>query len=216
MRSMLVHTVAVHRSAAVRGLLLYRLVKRHMRCSGAGRPSFGGRRTVSSCKRFLQHRFGLSVLRRPAHRRFGSENMHRPNGGVFSSRAFAGAENEPLAVVEFTESRSNARGKHEHEYQPWFAQSLSHRLQSKSKSEQGLCCHTRGLTLPSRGRVPAGFARFHTPLTSNVRPRTTYTSTRHGRSPPCPHQPLKLRVTMVNWSLRTRYCASSAKARWPS
>src|SRR5436190_23498343 len=27
----------------------------------------------------------------------------------------------------------------------------------------------RGLTLPSRGRVPAGFARFHTPLTSNVR-----------------------------------------------
>jgi hypothetical protein len=81
MRSMLVHTVAVHRSAAVRGLSLYRLVKRHMRCSGAGRPSFGGQRTVSSCKRFLQHRFGLSVLRRPAHRRFDSENMHRPNGG---------------------------------------------------------------------------------------------------------------------------------------
>src|SRR5436190_15791261 len=52
--------------------------------------------------------------------------MHRPNGGVFSSRAFAGAENEPLAVVEFTESRSNARGTHEHEHRPWFAQRCRH------------------------------------------------------------------------------------------
>ena len=144
MRSMLVHTVAVHRSAAVRGLSLYRLVKRHMRCSGAGRPSFGGQRTVSSCKRFLQHRFGLSVLRRPAHQRFGSENMHRPNGGVFSSRAFAGAENEPLAVVEFTESRSNARGKHEHEHRPWFAQRCRHwrtrRAGCKASQNQGKVC----------------------------------------------------------------------------
>src|SRR5438876_8093285 len=48
---------------------------------------------------------------------------------------------------------------------------LSQRLRSKSKSGQGPCSHTRGLTLPSRGRVPAGFARFHTPLTSNVRPQ---------------------------------------------
>src|SRR5947207_6835886 len=48
---------------------------------------------------------------------------------------------------------------------------MSRRLQSKSKSEQGLCCHTRGLTLPSRGRPPAGFARLRPPLTSNVRPR---------------------------------------------
>ena len=144
MRSMLGHTVAVHRSAAVRGLSLYRLVKRHMRCSGAGRPSFGGQRTVSSCKRFLQHRFGLSVLRRPAHQRFGSENMHRPNGGVFSSRAFAGAENEPLAVLEFTESRSNARGKHEHEHRPWFAQRCRHwrtrRAGCKASQNQGKVC----------------------------------------------------------------------------
>ena len=47
---------------------------------------------------------------------------------------------------------------------------MSHTLLSKSKSGQGRCSHTRGLTLPSRGRVPAGFARFHTPLTSNVSP----------------------------------------------
>src|SRR5437773_698433 len=52
----------------------------------------------------------------------------------------------------------------------------SRRLQSKSKSGQGLCAHTRGLTLPSRGRPPAGFARLRPPLTSNVRqlvPMTT-------------------------------------------
>src|SRR5439155_15972949 len=47
----------------------------------------------------------------------------------------------------------------------------SRRLQSKSKSGQGLCAHTRGLTLPSRGRPPAGFARLRPPLTSNVRPQ---------------------------------------------
>src|SRR5438552_19025083 len=85
MRSMLVHTVAVHRSAAVRGLSLYRLVKRHMRCSGPGRPSVGGRRTALSCQGFLQHRLGLSVLWRPAHQRFGSENMQRPNEGLCSA-----------------------------------------------------------------------------------------------------------------------------------
>src|SRR5437773_7518063 len=45
----------------------------------------------------------------------------------------------------------------------------SRRLQSKSKSGQGLCALTRGLTLPSRGRPPAGFARLRPPLTSNVR-----------------------------------------------
>ena len=58
MPSMLVHTVEVHRSAAVRGSSLHRLVKRNMRCIGAGRPSVGGRRTVLSCRGFLQHRLG--------------------------------------------------------------------------------------------------------------------------------------------------------------
>src|SRR5438552_14390735 len=47
---------------------------------------------------------------------------------------------------------------------------LSRRPLSKSKSGPGLCAHTRGLTLPSRGRPPAGFARLRPPLTSNVRP----------------------------------------------
>ena len=85
MRSMLVHTVEVHRSAAVGGSSLHRLVKRHMRCSGAGRPSVGGRRTALSCQGFLQHRLGLSVLRRPAHQRFGPEHTRRPNGGLCSA-----------------------------------------------------------------------------------------------------------------------------------
>ena len=85
MPSMLVHTVEVHRSAAVRGSSLHRLVKRHMRCIGAGRPSVGGRRTALSCQGFLQHRLGLSVLRRPAHQRFGPEHMRRPNGGLCSA-----------------------------------------------------------------------------------------------------------------------------------
>ena len=58
MRSMLVRTVEIHRSAAVRGSSLHRLVKRNMRCIGAGRPSVGGRRTVLSCRGFLQHRLG--------------------------------------------------------------------------------------------------------------------------------------------------------------
>src|SRR5206468_4980973 len=40
-----------------------------------------------SCIGLLQHRLGLSVLRRPAHQRFGSENMHRPNGRVCSEAA---------------------------------------------------------------------------------------------------------------------------------
>ena len=62
---------------------------------------------------------------------------------------------------------------------------MSHTLLSKSKSGQGRCSHTRGLTLPSRGRVPAGFARFHTPLTSNVRPHhTTNMSTLALKVPP--------------------------------
>ena len=39
-----------------------------------------------------------------------------------------------------------------------------------------------GLTLPSRGRVPAGFARFHTPLMSNVRPRSRNTKCEGKRS----------------------------------
>jgi hypothetical protein len=85
MRSMFVHTVEVHRSAVAEGSSLRQLVKQHMRCIGAGRPSVGGRRTVLSCQGFLQHRLGLSVLWRPAHQRFGSENMHRPNGGVCSA-----------------------------------------------------------------------------------------------------------------------------------
>src|SRR5438876_5907978 len=50
---------------------------------------------------------------------------------------------------------------------------LSRRLRSKSTSGQGLCSHTRGLTLPSRGRPPASFACFRPPLTSNVRPPNT-------------------------------------------
>jgi hypothetical protein len=33
------------------------------------------------------------------------------------------------------------------------------------------CLPPRDLTLPSSGRVPAGFARFHTPLMSNVSSR---------------------------------------------
>ena len=85
MRSMLVPTVEVHRSAAVRGISVHRLVKQHMRCIVAGRPSVGGRRTALSCQGFLQHRLGLSVLRRPAHQRFGPEHMRRPNGGLCSA-----------------------------------------------------------------------------------------------------------------------------------
>ena len=73
MRSMLVHAVEIHRSVAVRGSSLHRFVKRQLRCIGAGRPSVGGRRTVLSCQGFLQHRLGLSVLQRPAHQRFGSD-----------------------------------------------------------------------------------------------------------------------------------------------
>ena len=84
MRSMLVHTVEVHRSAVAEGSSLRQFVKQHMHCIGAGRPSVGGRRTVLSCQGLLQQRPGLSVLRRPAHQRFGSENMHRPNGRVCS------------------------------------------------------------------------------------------------------------------------------------
>ena len=84
MLSMPVH-LEVHRSAAVCGSSSHRLVKQHMRCIGAGRPSFGGRRTVLSCQGFLQHQLGLSVLRRPARQRFSSENMHWPNGGACSA-----------------------------------------------------------------------------------------------------------------------------------
>ena len=85
MLSMFVHTVEVHRSAAVCGSSLHQLVKQHMRCIGAGRPSVGGRRTALSCQGFLQHRLGLSVLRRPAHQRFGPEHTRRPNGGLCSA-----------------------------------------------------------------------------------------------------------------------------------
>ena len=85
MRSMLVHTVEVHRSAVAEGSSLRQFVKQHMHCIGAGRPSVGGRRTVLSCQGLLQQRPGLSVLRRPAHQRFGSENMHRPNQGACSA-----------------------------------------------------------------------------------------------------------------------------------
>ena len=85
MRNMLVHTVEIHRSAAVRGSSSHRFVRRQLRCIGAGRPSVGGRRTVLSCQGFLQHRLGLSVLWRPAHQRFGSEHMRRPNGGLCSA-----------------------------------------------------------------------------------------------------------------------------------
>src|SRR5205814_3097850 len=116
--------------------------------------------------------------------RLGKHAQAKP-GRVFSSRAFVEAKHEALAVLEFNESRRSTRGKHEHEYQPWFAQSLSHRLQSKSKSEQGLCCHTRGLTLPSRGRPPAGFARLRPPLTSNVRRHRNICSTSLRFCKPC-------------------------------
>ena len=87
MRSMLVHTVEVHRSAAVGGSSLHRLVKRHMRFIRTGRPSVGGRRAGLSCIGLLQHRLGLSVLWRPTHQRFGSENMHRPSRRVCSEAA---------------------------------------------------------------------------------------------------------------------------------
>ena len=87
MRSMLVHTVEVHRSAVAEGSSLRQFVKQHMHCIGAGRPSVGGRRTDLSCQGLLQQRPGLSVLRRPAHQRFGSENMHRPSRRVCSEAA---------------------------------------------------------------------------------------------------------------------------------
>ena len=85
MRRMLLRRVEIHRSAAVRGSSSHRLVKQQLHCIGAGRPSVGGRRTGSLCHGFLQHRLGLSVLWRPAHQRFGSEDMHRPNGGLCSA-----------------------------------------------------------------------------------------------------------------------------------
>ena len=47
---------------------------------------------------------------------------------------------------------------------------MSHTLLSKSKSGQGRCSHTRGLTLPSRGRPTSSFACCRPPLTSNVSP----------------------------------------------
>ena len=62
MRSM-PHTVQICRTVAAEVA----------RCIGAGRPSAGGRRTAAARHRLMQHRRGLSVLRRPAHCRFGSE-----------------------------------------------------------------------------------------------------------------------------------------------
>ena len=59
MRSMLGHTVAVHRSAAVRGLSLYRLVKRHMRCIGSGCPSCGGQRIGGSARKTCTGQTGV-------------------------------------------------------------------------------------------------------------------------------------------------------------
>ena len=85
MRSTLVHTVKVHRSAAAEGNSSRRLVEQQLRCVGVGRPSFGGRRTGLSCHGFSQRWLGLSVLWRPAHRRFGSGSTHKPNGGVCSA-----------------------------------------------------------------------------------------------------------------------------------
>jgi len=78
-------TTEVHRTAAAEGNSSRRFVEQHTRCVGVGRPSVEGRRAVSSCHGFLQHQRGLSVLWRPAHRRFGSSSTHRPNGGVCSS-----------------------------------------------------------------------------------------------------------------------------------
>jgi len=85
MRSMLVHTVEVYRSAVAEGSCSGRFIKQQLRCTGAGRPSVGGRRTGSLCHGFLQRRLGLSVLWRPAHQRFSSEDTHRPNGGLCSA-----------------------------------------------------------------------------------------------------------------------------------
>ena len=84
-RSMLVQTIEVYRNAAAEGGRSGQFVKQQLRCIGAGRPSVGGRRSVSLRHGFLQHRLGLSVLWRPAHQRFGSENMQRPNEGLCSA-----------------------------------------------------------------------------------------------------------------------------------
>ena len=80
MRSMRLRTVEGHRRAAAEGNSSRRLVEQHMRRIGAGRPSFGGRRTVLSCQGFLQHRLGLSVLWRPAHQRFSSDTRTGQTG----------------------------------------------------------------------------------------------------------------------------------------
>ena len=79
------HTTEVHRSAAAGGSSLLQLLEQQPRRIGVGRPSAGGRRTVLSCQGFLQRLRGLPVLRRPAHRRLGSNSTHRPNDGVCST-----------------------------------------------------------------------------------------------------------------------------------
>ena len=82
----LASTAVPHRTAAAEGGgSLRRCVEHHTRCIGVGRPSVGGRRIAAALKGFFQRLRGLSVLWRPAHRRFGSSSTHRPNGGVCSS-----------------------------------------------------------------------------------------------------------------------------------
>ncbi len=65
-------TAVPHRTAAAGSNSLHRRVEQHARCVGLGRPSVGGRRTEAARNRFLQHRRGLSVLWRPAHRLLSS------------------------------------------------------------------------------------------------------------------------------------------------
>ena len=124
MRSMLVHKVELHRSAVAEGSCSGRFVKQQLRCIGAGRPSVGGRRTASLCHGFLQHRLGLSVLWRPAHQRFSSKNMQRPNGSV----CLAAAPWVPRGVDHSLSWRVATHGaNNEHECQPCFAQRCGRR-----------------------------------------------------------------------------------------
>ena len=108
MRNVL-HTVEVHRTAAAEGRSLLRRVEPHVRSAGVGRPSFGGRRTVSSCQGFLQRRRGLSVLRRPAHRRLGSDSTHRPNEGVGSASSGNQARQRIMSLKRSQSSNSLSR-----------------------------------------------------------------------------------------------------------
>jgi hypothetical protein len=158
----------------------------------AVRPLAAGEPTATR-HRLLLHRRGLSVLRRPAHCRFGPEEGSKLARGQTpgSLKQSLGTKDKQPEVSFSHATHMRLAGPAEyrsagllrpcrHRLRPcrWRWRALATASPNAKYRRARLCRHRRGLTLPSRGHTTAGHdcllrphrRRRRVPLTSNVRP----------------------------------------------